>query len=282
MSINEQIENLKAKGLAIADKGLAEDFLNDVSYFRFIKAYSLGLKEKNGNYYAETTLDQIIELYSFDSEFRSYLFPMIERIEIMLRCRLANYFSNKYGVLSYEDSSNFSDAQHHQDFLYDISLEIDRNRRSPFVTNFRENYSDGKIPFYALVELFSFGTLSKYYKNMMNPDKKAIAATFGVGYTYFESWIENIAFVRNICAHYGRLYNAKLVKTPSLYKQYSAMPTNRIFATLICLKHLLPNDIKWASFVETIELLLQKYPHVDKKKIGFPDDWLELLITPTA
>ena len=33
---------------------------------------------------------------------------------------------------------------------------------------------------YALVELFSFGTLSKFYKNMRNPDKKAIAGTYGV------------------------------------------------------------------------------------------------------
>ena len=27
--------------------------------------------------------------------------------------------------------------------------------------------------------------------------------------------------MRNICAHYGRLYNAKLSKTPTLYKEYS-------------------------------------------------------------
>ncbi len=28
---------------------------------------------------------------------------------------------------------------------------------------------------YALVELFSFGTLSKFFKNMKNEDKKAVA-----------------------------------------------------------------------------------------------------------
>ena len=56
---------------------------------------------------------------------------------------------------------------------------------------------------------------------MKNPDKKAIAQTFGVGYTYIESWLESISYVRNICAHYGRLYNAKLSKTPMLYKEYA-------------------------------------------------------------
>ena len=50
---------------------------------------------------------------------------------------------------------------------------------------------------------------------MHNADKKIIALTYNVSYTYFESWIESISYIRNICAHYGRLYNAKLTKTPN-------------------------------------------------------------------
>ena len=34
---------------------------------------------------------------------------------------------------------------------------------------------------YALVELFSFGTLSKFFKNMKNEDKKAVASIYGIG-----------------------------------------------------------------------------------------------------
>lgn len=43
------------------------------------------------------------------------------------------------------------------------------------------------------IEIFSFGTLSKFYKNMLNGDKKAIAKSFGVGYTYQESWLESMS-----------------------------------------------------------------------------------------
>lgn len=51
--------------------------------------------------------------------------------------------------------------------------------------------------------------------------KKEIAKFgYGIGYTYFESWIEHLAYVRNVCAHYSRLYNAKMPKTPKLYSQY--------------------------------------------------------------
>ena len=112
-------------------------------------------------------------------------------------------------------------TSYHKSFLKDIEAEIYRNSKAPCVKNFRENYEGGQLPIYALVEVFSFGTLSKFYKNMKNGDKKIVAKLFCVGYTYLESWLESIAYVRNICVHYGRLYNAKLAKTPILYKEYS-------------------------------------------------------------
>lgn len=42
LTVDEQIENLKSLKLEIPDEKFAREFLNDVSYFRFIKAYSLG------------------------------------------------------------------------------------------------------------------------------------------------------------------------------------------------------------------------------------------------
>ena len=49
MTVDEQIVNLREKGLIIENEDYARPFLNDVSYFRLIKAYSLGLKERNGS-----------------------------------------------------------------------------------------------------------------------------------------------------------------------------------------------------------------------------------------
>ena len=124
--------------------------------------------------------------------------------------------------------------------------------------NFQTNYIDGKIPFYALTELMSFGTLSKFYKNMKPEDKKAVGKIYGVPYAYFESWIENAAFVRNVCAHYGRLYNAKIPKKPMLYKEYSHFGNDRVFSTLICLKHLLPNDRHWIDYLDLIDICINR------------------------
>ena len=278
LDVDEQIDNLINLGLIIDDKEDARSFLNDVSYFRFIKAYSLGWKPKNGNYQTGTTFDMLKELYLFNSNFRQLIFPLVERVEVNLRCRMANYFCVKYGVLGYLDAENFTNEQYHAEFLADMDIEAERNARAPFVRNFRQNYVDGTLPLYALMELFSFGTLSKFYKNMKNEDKKAVAKTYGIGYTYFESWIESIAFVRNICAHYGRLYNVNLSKSPMLYKQYPGISNLRVYAILLCLKNLLPNDLHWVQFVDTLELLIEKYPTVQIEMMGFPKNWKELLM----
>ena len=280
MSVDEQIANLCSKGLIIEDMAYAYSILSDISYFRLIKAYSLGLKAKNGDYHKNIRFDDIVQLYFFDANLRQHLFIEIEKVEINLRCRISNYFSGKYGVIGYEDIGNFamSDSDF-QDFSSEIQKEISRKKRTPFIVNFQDNYIDSKVPLYALVEIMSFGTLSKFYKNMKNDDKKAIAQQYGIGYTYFESWLEHLSYVRNICAHYSRLYNAKMTKTPRLYKHYTStgISNNRVFATFLTLKHILPNDRHWDEFLQTIELLVEKYPSVKLPYIGFPRDWAEIL-----
>ena len=279
MTIEEQVENLKSIGLIVDDGEYAKKILNDISYFRLVKAYSINLKPKNGNYDNKTTFKEIVNLYLFNANLRQIIFPEIEKIEINVRCRMANYFAQQYGVLGYLKAENFVNEEYHKEFLEDIEQEIGRNSKAPFVRNFRENYEGGQLPMYALVEVFSFGTLSKFYKNMHNKDKKEIAKSFGVGYTYIESWLESISYVRNICAHYGRLYNAKMSKTPMLYKEYTqaGIGNNRVYGVLLCMKHLLKNDSHWNMFVDKIEMLFDKYQSVQIKTMGFPENWKELL-----
>lgn len=285
LNVEQQIENLKELGLIIEDEQEAKDFLHDVSYFRLIKAYGYGLKEKNSNYNEGVTFAQIKSLYLFNAKLRHLLFAELEKIEVNLRCRLANYFSCKYGVLGYKDSSNFRDPEYHTKFLNDIELEIRRNGKAAFVKNFRENYEGGELPFYALLELFSFGTLSKFFKNMKNEDKKAIAQTYGINYIYLESWFEHFAFVRNICAHYGRLYNSNLTVTPKLYRRYEEKNISnlRLFATLTCLRELLHNDDHWNKFIVELSLLIEDHKFVNPALMGFPSEqWERILMKEKA
>ena len=146
MTIDEQVENLKNIGLIVEDEEYAKKILNDISYFRLIKAYSLNLKSKNGMYEDKVTFEQIVELYLFNANFRQIIFPEIEKIEINVRCRIANYFAEQYGVLGYLEADNFVNPEYHQAFLDDIEEEIRRNSKAPFVKNFRDNYEGGNLP----------------------------------------------------------------------------------------------------------------------------------------
>ena len=77
LTVEDQIKNLISIGLIIENEEEAKKFLNDVSYFRLIKAYSLGLKPKNGNYYSGISFNQIVSLYKFNSDFRQLLFILV-------------------------------------------------------------------------------------------------------------------------------------------------------------------------------------------------------------
>ena len=273
IDVNEQIENLISLDLQIEDKDYAKSVLSRVSYYRIVKAYSITLKE-NGKYIEGTTFENIVDLYLFDMELRHILFSLIEHIEVYLRAVITNYFSLKYGNFGYKNLSNYKRNNYQIGILKELEKEINRNKKSPFIQNFKENYEGGEIPLYAAIEVASFGTLSKMYKNMKNNDKKAISTTFGVDYIYLESWIENLAYVRNICAHYGRLYGSKLTKTPKLYKEYlkKGVSNSTIFASILNLKVLAENE-HYNEFYSKLSEIIDKYPLVDLKHLGFVNNW---------
>ena len=64
-----------------------------------------------------------------------------------------------------------------------------------------------------------------------------------------------------------------------LYKKYSKFGNDRVFSTLICLKHLLPNDRHWIDYIDLIEMLFEKYSSVNITLMGFESNWKEILMS---
>ena len=278
ISIENQVKNLIDLGLLVEDKSYAKKILGRISYYRLIKAYSITLK-KDGRYISGISFEDIVSLYKFDRELRQLIFETIEHIEVSLRAVITNYFSLKYGNFGYKDLSNVGKYKNrYKEALNDLERETKRNRRSPFIKNFKDNYEGGEIPLYAVIEVASFGTLSKMYKNMKNEDKSKIAKVFHTDYHYFESWIENFAYIRNICAHYGRLYGAKLTKSPKLYKEYlkNNISNNTIFATLVNLK-IVSEEENYKNFYHDLIALIARYENIELRHVGFIENWKELL-----
>ena len=133
--------------------------------------------------------------------------------------RLSNYFCVTYGVLGYQDSQNFSSSVFHHSFMPSAQTQPARSIREFSIKEFSGELRRRRDSFLCVGGNFQLWNTFQIFQNLKNPDKKAIASTYQVAIPYLESWIESISYVRNICAHYGRLYNTKLTKKPKIYKE---------------------------------------------------------------
>lgn len=283
MDISAQLENLKNNNLIIEDEEEATRILQRISYYRLIKAYGPYFKvKKTGRYRDRTTFNQIYRVYEFDNELRHLLIPYLQEIEITIRCQITNYFCVKYGPLGYLDESNFEEYSTYNQLTEKIEQCLFQSKDSPIIRNFREKYIDGKVPLYAAIEVFTFGTLALFYKSMKKEDRKAIAAMYeNVDEYYLSSWLVSIAYVRNLCSHFNRLYSKNLIKSPKLYEsdkngeQYA-----RLYSVLCCMKYLLKESGEWPGFVGALADLLNEYTDcVKPSRIGCVETkWKEKLL----
>lgn len=115
---------------------------------------------------------------------------------------------------------------------------------------------------------------------MQPEDQKSIAAFYNVSYKHLGGWIQALVEVRNICAHYGRLYNMPLSQTPYLfkeYKQYRSGDINKLFPVLLVLRRMTKDRPYWNTFYNTLEALVDQYHEVQLPFMGFPENWKEVL-----
>jgi len=280
LSYEDQIDYLMELGLHIDDRNYAIEVLSSINYYRLINAYGLGLyRDKEKTEFKEgTTFYQIYSLYKFDETLRHIMSELLESFEIMFRTKLAYYLGEHYGALGYLDPINFENQEHHAENMAALEREMETQSKSPIVKHHEEDY-EGVLPIWAAVEILSFGTISKLYNNMILPDKNAIAKQLSTSTPYLESWLRSFVEVRNICAHYGRLYNKPLLFPPKLHTEVKSLRQDRIFSVLYTLKRFAP-DIQWISLMLRLKNAISTYIHVRLSFIGFPKNWEDLLDVP--
>lgn len=106
-------------------------------------------------------------------------------------------------------------------------------------------------------------------------DQAAIAKEFGVSEVFLRSWLRSFVEVRNICAHYGRLYNKVLRSPPRLFKNVT-FSNERIFSVLYVLKRYIDPQ-NWVSQMLKLERSIAQHKSVELQKIGFPPNWEKIL-----
>ena len=267
-----QIEIMKSRGCVIDDEELCRNVLVRVNYYR-LTAYFLPYRNTDRETYRSgTNFTQVYQIYEFDRELRILLLSVTEEIETYIRAKTAYYHAHKYGPLGYENSSNYNIRHDHSTFTDRIHGEISRNKDVLFVKHHIDNYS-GKLPIWVAIELFSFGMLSIFFSDLLPADQKILAKDmFGLDDRVIRSWLHCCTNLRNICAHYGRLYFRDLGAIPALPKKFRFSFDRKLFSTIMMLNLMYPDREKWrTSFVNAFVALFERYQeYIDLNHIGFP------------
>ena len=269
----EQLEILQNRNVIVADAEISKAVLERVGYYR-LTAYLLPFKRADGSYNSGTNLDKVYRIYEFDRKLRGILISALEEVEIFLRSKLSYYHAHKYGPEGYMDPMNYSQAHKAEKFKESLEREIASNRQSAFVKHHNDRY-DGHFPVWVIAELFTFGMLSRFYSDMQTSDKKKLAKEiYGTVPKNVTSWLRCCTDLRNICAHYGRLYYRIFPATPSNIAA-DEKQLSRLWGAVLALRELYPNKEKWNTDVLTrLQALFEEYKlDIMLAHIGFPEDW---------
>lgn len=280
----EQIAHLREKhGLMIVDEKRAEWILKRVNYYR-LSAYGIGLyRSKNKEMFIDgTSIEQLFSLYQFDCGLRNLITPVIEALEVELRASISYHLSLTYGAEAHKNPSVFQKRYTRSGKnIHTLTMErfddaVINGANMPCVKHHKQKYG-GKFPVWAAVELFTFGMLSSLYSVMQTYDQDIIAALYKTKRGHLQGWMLALIEVRNICAHYGRLYNMPLAQQPFLYREYRDYASNKLFPALITMKRMNTDRELWIRFQTGLEKLFKEHPEVRLDFMGFPPNWKRLL-----
>lgn len=269
----QQLSILRDRNVLVENESFCLSVLESVNYYRFV-AYFLPFKQANGNYREGTRFLQVFRIYEFDRKLRGILFSALEEVEVFIRAKLAYFHAHKYGAEGYLSADNFSKEHDAEKFRSNIAREISSNKRSAFVKHHNEQYG-GHFPVWVIVELFTFGMLSRFYSDLKIADRKKLAKElYGTVPKNVNSWLRCCTDLRNICAHYGRLYYRVFPATPAGIDAKEP-EINRLWGAILSLKSLYPDGPKWnATILPQLSALFEEYKNdISLPHMGFPANW---------
>ncbi|MEO8758831.1 MAG: Abi family protein [Devosia sp.] len=287
VSVADQIALLERRGMVVPDRKKAEHYLRHVSYYR-LRAYWLPFEvlpapiEGDHQFKPGTSIEDAFALYVFDRQLRLLVMDAIERIEVSLRGTWAHHLAMKYGAHGYLDPALYDRADRYAKAFTSLLDEIDRSTDT-FIVHYKSKYNEGpeQPPIWMTAEVMSLGQLSKWLGNLkLRADRQAIAKPYGIDERVMVSLAHHLTYVRNICAHHGRLWNKQFTVTmtvpnsPGALKlAMNAQSTRRIYNTLATIGYLIGIVAPGSDWKRRLVELVHDCPLASLTAMGFPDNW---------
>jgi len=292
LSYSDQIQQLRKRGLIIENEPKALHLLEVISYYRLSGYWYPMLSDKvNHIFKPNSTFELAYCIYKFDRELRLLILSELEKIEIAIRAKMIYALSHSSGVFWYTNPLNFNNQITYNETISKIKTEYERSDED-FIKSFKRKYSDSMPPSWMMFEFSSFGILSSLYSNLLpGKGRRDIANYFGLSDSVMESWLHSIVYLRNICAHHSRLWNKEMriqpiiprnprnqfiIQTNYLSPDESGTPRalNKKAYFILSMIIYLMNVINPKNSVPTkVKRLFEKYPNIDSRAMGFPEDW---------
>ena len=281
-SYAEQAQRLmEVHNLEVGNVDRARHVLSTVNYYR-LTTYGKHLRRQDDPelFTDGVSLDDLYSLYQFDMGLRHQILPVLEFFEVQLRAKLSYHLAMTYGSTGYTNAENFRlDRQSqgaHKSLMNKFKIEVKRLNDLAFVRHHQSKYG-GKFPVWVAVELFSFGMLAQLFSILTENDQWAVAKEYGVSPEELAALIGAAVDVRNICAHYSRLYNQAVEDQPLLPAKYKSYESDRVFPVLLMLRVAAGGHRVYGDMIRGIAQLEEDYPHADLALCGFPENWQALL-----
>jgi abortive infection bacteriophage resistance protein len=289
ITIEQQLNRLKERGLVVENDNTAAYFLRNVSYYRLAGYWWPMLQDGDGErhqFKENSTFENVIAIYNFDRELRNLVFDIIERIEIGIRTKLTYHLSHEVSPWWFEDANNFVNRRHFEKTLESIDRDLQQSSERFISEHYIKYHTDQRRPpAWKTLEVVTLGTLSKMYGNLKPRirSKDAIARELGTAnQTYLPSWLLTITQIRNICAHHARLWNKNLPGRPRLLPNppnewLEDVPSEdefpKLYVHLCCMKYLMNVINPGNHFTQKLDELFKKYPNIDPNALGMKTDW---------
>jgi abortive infection bacteriophage resistance protein len=231
-----------------------------------------------------------MQVYNFDKKLKLLLLGYLEDIEISLRSYIGYVLGSKdideNASPAYLNSANYCDNITFTEMSKELKSAVSDNKNEAFVKHHNTKYG-GVLATWAMVEVMSFGKMSKLLSSLNVTIQKEICNTYyGKRYKIINNWMEGAVVLRNLCAHHARLINRGIVNKPDFtpaeddYFVSQGYEKNeigsKVFFRLIIIDRLSHRPKIHEDIKKEIVQLTQEYPFVDLKHYGFKPNWEEI------
>ncbi len=290
--ILNQAALIASRGLVIRDQARLNRELLTIGYYR-LSGYWLHFEEapmpgqtRSKRFKSGTRHEDVLNLYIFDRKLRLIVMEAIERLEVAVRASWTHRMSLAVGSHAHLDSANFRDKRQHIQRLARLQDAVSKSNE-PFIRHYMGKYSTPQEPpIWAASEVLTIGELSKWYElTALTKVRGEVANDLGISSTRdLSSILQVLSFVRNICAHHGRLWNRHTTKRLPAFREASrdlvmdkrnpGQTQNSLYNVMVACLHMLrvqsPNTTYAARFSQ---LIIESSTARQQMAMGFPSDW---------